>query len=190
MKIDINKLLDEINSLGYSMTSSSDIMKIGKSDTKLIPLLIEWLQKASVIGDKELIVRSLGVKGFSEASNVLLDEFEASDKMMYKWAIGSSLLNIQDKSTKYRLIRIASDNSHGMSRQMIIVALGKMKIEEALPTLISLLEDNQEVGHVIYALSYYKKNDLIEVIKPYTNHNEKWVQKEANKAIKKLEKLL
>ncbi len=189
MSIDISKLLLKINKLGYSMTNSNDIMRIGKNDKVLIPILIKRLQETSNIVEKDLIVRALGVKGYSEASDALLDEFEDSDHMLYKWAIGNSISIIQDKSTKDRLVKIISDNKHGTARQMMIVALGKMKIEEAIPTLINLLEDNQEVGHVICALGYYEKPELMKYFKAYLNHDKTWVRNEAKKAIKKIEKL-
>ncbi len=190
MKLDYNELLNEINSYGYAMTSPNDIMRIGKDDKILIPTLINWLKKATLVDDKILIVRSLGVKGYSEVSAVLLDEYKASDDNHYKWVIGNTIYNIKDKSIKASLIDIVLDKKNGTSRQMVILALGKMKIEESLPALLDLLKDNQELGHVISALGCFKKPELIEKIRPFVQHDKTLVRNEAKRAIKKLEKLL
>jgi len=188
-KLDKDKLLNDIRSKGVEISNINDLMKMDRKFKDLVPILIKHLQEIDDESDKEFLVRCLGVKGFTEATEQLLKEFYNSDKTTYKWAIGNTLSIIEDKSHICELLKIVQNKEHGIARQMIVIALGKMKVKEAFPVLLKLLEDEDVVGHVISALAYYKDPTVIQYLEPLKNHKVGWVKKEASKVIGKLQEL-
>ena len=72
---------------------------------------------------------------------------------------------------------------------MVTIALGKLKSEKALPVLLSLLDDEDVNGHVVTALGYYRKPDLIKHIEPFLNHEKTWIRNAAKATIRKIEKV-
>ncbi len=186
----LDQLFQDIKANGYQDISSlNDLMRIDKRHRDLISVILSYIDQVDDVRDKETLIRSLGVKGFSEAVEPLIEEFRSNECDFCKWAIGNTLSIIKDKESIPELIQLASQREHGHSRQMIVVALGQMKAEEALPVLIDLLDDETVAGHAVSALSYFAKPELIPHLEPFTSHEKTWIRNEAKKAIKKLKKL-
>lgn len=188
-KLDKEKLLNDIRLKDVEISDINDLMKIDKRFRDLAPIVVEHLKNIDDESDKEFLVRCLGVKGFTEATEQLLAEFHKTDKVTFKWAIGNTLSIIEDKSKVKEFLEIVQNKEHGIARQMIVVALGKTKVKEAFPVLLNLLKDEDVVGHTIGALVYYKDPTVIEYLEPLKNHKVGWVKKEALKVIEKLQKL-
>lgn len=188
-RLDREKFLNDIRAKGVEISNINDLMKLDKRYKDLVPIFVEHLRNIDDESDKEFLVRCLGVKGFNEATEQLLSEFNNTDKVTYKWAIGNTLSVIEDKSKLNELLEIVQNKEHGIARQMIVIAIGKMKAKEAFPVLLNLLKDEDVVGHAIDALSYYKDPTVIPYLEPLTSHSVGWVKKEAFKVIKKLNKL-
>ena len=187
---DTEQLITDVKQECNRIATYQDLKKLKSRDKNLVPILLKYLERTEKVNEKEFIVRCLGVKGFTEATGALIKEFLASDNRAYKWAIGNTLSIILDKSHANDYINIIHNKQHGTTRQMFAIILGKLKCEKAVPDLVNLLDDNQICGHVIIALGYFKDPKLIDKIKPFLDHQEKWVRKEAEKAIKKLDKFL
>lgn len=188
-KLNKDLLLNDIRARGVEICNINDLMKMDKSFKDLVPIVLKHIQEIDDESDKEFLVRCIGVKGFTEATEQLLIEFHKSENPSYKWAIGNTLSIIQDRKHVDELLEIVKNPKHGIARQMIVIALGKMKVKEAIPLLIELLNDEDVVGHVISALSYYKDPAVIPYIEPLTNHKVAWIKKEALKVINKLNKM-
>lgn len=189
IKLDKEKILQEIKEKGVEFASISDLLKLNKSYKDLIPVILKHLTQTSNESDKDLLIRSLGVKGFNEATETLIQEFYKAESTPLKWAIGNSLSIILDKSSLPALVKIAQEKEHGIARQMVVVALGKMKEREVIPILIELLKDEDVVGHAIMALGYFKDPEMIQYIEPFTEYNVRWIRSEAKKTIKKINKV-
>lgn len=84
------------------------------------------------------------------------------------------------------LSKIVTEKEHGTSRQMIVVALGKMRDIRAIPVLLKILNDDDVTGHVIIALSNFSDENIISHIELYTSCKNSWIRNEAKKAIKKI----
>jgi len=186
--LDKENLLQEVREKGVEITSINDLMKINVKYRDLVPILIRNLQEIDDENDKEFIVRCLGVKGFSEASKPLIQEFYKSNNLTFKWAIGNTLSIIQDKDSLPDLIKIVQEKEHGTARQMIVDGLGSFKTENVKDVLIQLLNDDEVAGHAISAMAKMGDAELVKYIEPFLNYKVKWVRNEANKAIKKLRK--
>ncbi|MBC8061053.1 MAG: hypothetical protein H7Y18_10335 [Clostridiaceae bacterium] len=135
---------------------------------------------------KDAIVGMLGVKGFYDATEILLKLYSDESTEIDKWAIGDALYSIQDSRFEDEYIDIISKVNNGTSRQMIVILVGKLRCEKAIPVLIKLLQNSDVVGHSIMALGYFKNVELILLIEPFLHHEKRWIRKEAEKAIKRI----
>lgn len=186
------ELLEELNGYGYDFKSINDIKKIGLKDKKVIPFLLKWIEREDIgLDDKEFIARCLTVKGYIEATEVLLKIYKEfpNEEQSKKWAIGNAIRVISDKRYIDDYLKIISDNLNGRSRQMLVYGMGAFKEDKVKEALISLLDDEEVNGHAIYALSKFKDISLIEKLERFLNHKVTWKRNEAKKAISKLEKL-
>lgn len=189
IKLDKEKILQEIKDKGVEFASITDLLKLNKSYKDLIPIILKHLTQTSNESDKDILIRSLGVKGFNEATETLIQEFYKAESTPLKWAIGNTLSIILDKSSLPAMLKIAQEKEHGIARQMVVVALGKMKEREAIPVLLELLKDEDVVGHAIMALAYFKDLEMVQYIEPFTEYKVRWIRSEAKKAIKKINKI-
>lgn len=187
-KLNKEKLLQDVRENGVEISSINDLMKIDKNYKDLVPIILKYLTQISDESDKQFLVRCIGVKGFNEVTKPLINEFLKSSNVHYKWAIGNTIYNIMDKGALDTLLKIVREKEHGIARQMIVLAIGKMGSQKAIPILLELLNDEDVTGHVITALSNFKDTTLIPHIEPFLNHKIKWISSEAQKAIKKIGK--
>lgn len=184
----MKQLLNEINDAGYEITDKMQLWTLKKKHIFLIPILIKYIPRFKTFNRKEFIIRALGVKGFTEATPFLLEEFYNNDNTNYKWAIGNSFEIILDSRYEEEYIEIVKNSNHGISRQMIVLTLGRLRSEKAVNVLLNLLDDEEVNGHAIIALGYYKDKKLITHIEPFLQHELEWKKREAEKSIKKIEK--
>ena len=85
-------------------------------------------------------------------------------------------------------LRIVSDPTFGRNRQMLVLLLGKLKEESAIPVLIDLLEDEEVRLHAISALGQFKREEFRGYFERFQNdirnnvnalqHNYRIVQKQ------------
>ena len=187
-KLEKELLLNEIRSKGVEISSINDLININESFKDIVPIILKYIREIDDESDKQFLVKCLGVSRFTEATSDLIEEFKNSTNTSYKWAIGNTLSIILDKSKIEELLEIIQNKQHGIARQMIIIAIGKMNVKKAIPILLNLLNDEDVIGHVITALGYYKDPELISYIEPFTHHQISWIRKEAIKVIGKLKK--
>jgi hypothetical protein len=182
----MKELIKEANNIGLVVADFNELNAIKRKIKNLVPILTRYLYMFEKGNYKDAVVGLLGVKGFFEATETLLKVYNSNDKTIDKWSIGDALYVIQDKRFEDDYIKIINDKDNGISRQMIVILLGKLRCEKAIPSLIELLQDEEVNGHAIMALGYFKNSDLIQHIEPFLRHEKKWIQKEAEKAIKKI----
>ena len=100
-------------------------------------------------------------KGFDEVMPLLIkDFFEPTTSEHNRWFIADCLYQISSKQYMDDYIKIISDSAYGINRQMIILLVGNLKSEKAIPVLIELLEDESVRLQAIAALGYYKREEF------------------------------
>ena len=146
-----------------------DVLTIGIKDKILVPVLLKWFEKPIVkLSDKIFIVRCLTVKGFNKATEILLKFYKELDyEEIDKWTVGNAIGVISDRRYVNDYIKIITNKKNGISRQMIVHGMGAFKEEKVKKTLITLLNDEEVNGHVIYALSKFKDKNLIQILIPF-----------------------
>ncbi len=80
-------------------------------------------------------------------------------------------------------IDLALDVKHGAARQMIVLALGKLKSPQSVDALIKLLDDEAVCGHAAIALGKLRASKAINKLSSMSNHRNKWIRDEVKKSI-------
>lgn len=181
-------LVRDVKNIGINITSVWDLVNGPNDYTSALPILLRHLETAEDNWFKEGIVRALGVKNFACAVPRLIEEFVQSDDDLFKWAIANTIETICRKEHLEQLLALMEDRRHGSSRQMIALALGKLKDPHSIPVLVKALSQEEVVGHVIRALGKVGDTSVIEAIQPFTEHRTRWIRREAMKAIKRIQK--
>ena len=155
-----------------------------------MPILIALLRKG-IFDDriKEGVIRSLAVKEAKGlAGSALLEEYYRTpkDKMMLRWAIGSALEVVVTDEESESITSIVKDKTNGMSRQMFVLALGKLPSEKTEQILIELLDEEEVAAQAIVALSELKSEKAKAKITELLTHSRPLIRKEAKKALKKI----
>ena len=81
---------------------------------------------------------------------------------------------------------IVSNRAFGQNRQMIVLLLGKLKEESAVPTLIDLLEDEEVRLQAISALGEFKREEFRCYFERFQNSTHPGWRKYAREALKKI----
>lgn len=187
------ELRAELRSLGYPRDSLEGFVTNRLDVREAVPVLLRDLPKIDDVAVKEQIVRGLttpDTKRVSpEAISVLVDEFCKSDDHSLRWAIANALAEMADEDDFDQIASLARDDRYGKSREMLALALGRMKKEpRAVDVLLELLDDDVMAGHAIIGLRKLKAKRAKERIEPFRDHDKSWVRTEAKKAVAALEK--
>ena len=183
MIVNADFIKNELNKVGVAINDIYDLVNTKESYPKAIPVLIDLLRKdIEPINIKEGIIRALAVKeAIGLASPILLEEYNkiSKDKMMLRWAIGNTIYTTITEEDIERIKIIVRDKSNGISRQMFVLALGKVKAKEKVEDiLIELLDDDEVCPHAIEALARLKsKKSKREVCEYFDNGHKSNISK-------------
>jgi len=188
-------VVSALGSVGVSCSSIYDLVNSDRTYPAAVPVLLGLLPIVSNPRIKEGIVRALADRSARGQAEVpLLQMFrqlppgESADGL--RWVIGNSLSYLDVGKVADELIAIASDSQYGMSRQMIVSALGKIDDARAFDVLVGLLNDRSVTGHAIQALRRLGDIRAIPFIKPYAQGKDGFLRRLAQSALRSLEKRL
>ena len=187
---DREQLILDIKNKGYNISSIEDLsnLNLNLKSQSLISLLLKGLKSIEDEQDKAFIVRCLGIKGLTQVTKILLNEFENATTNSYKYTIGNSICIISDMSILDKLLAIVVNKNHGIARQMLVYGLGNYKGKELKKTLLNLLTDEEVLEQAIHALGKMNDRSIIPHIEAFTNHSKENIRSEAIKAIEELKK--
>jgi HEAT repeat protein len=164
----------------------------GHTPDLALPILLDMMRVVTHPAIKQGVIRALGSKSADKNvrkglieyyENIAPTEWAAEDT---KWAIGNTLEIIAKEDILSDMIRIAVNQSHGKSREMVVLGLSKFKSDNVYDTLVGLLDDPIISGHAIIALRKFGDPRAISEIKKKLDDPKPWIRAEARKAIKKL----
>ena len=178
----------ELRDLGFQFEISPQIDQfLPKHKETILPIAIKYYKQAKYPKDKSFFMGLFHHKGFEEVVPMLLEDYYSDNSNIDKWAIGDRLYQIRSKKYIDDYLKIISDSSYGQDRQMVILLIGKLKVEAAIPILIDLLEDEGVRLHAIIALGDFKRNDLRQYFERFQNDKHSGLRKYARAALKKLD---
>lgn len=190
MMVNGNKIRSELKKVGISINDIYDLVNTDLSYPLAVPVLIELIKEDfEDIKDKQGVVRALAVKeAIGKASPVLIAEYNrvSKDFSSYRWAIGNTIYTTITEDDVESILPIIKNKENGMSRQMFVAALGKVKSEKAEDVLIELLDDEEVTSHAIEALGKMKSKKAREKIEKLAIHSKLLIRKGAQKALKKI----
>lgn len=188
--------VDELAEVGLAVESPWDLVNSRRPYPAAIPVLLDWLDRvdAEVAAPerskfREALVRGLAVKEArgGVAAPALLREFHrAGASFEYRWAIGNALEIVADDAVFDAVADLARDRSYGRERQMVVLALARMKDPRAVEVLTGLVDDDTVAGHAVMALGRLRAAQARTVIEGCLQHPQAWVRREAKKALAKL----
>lgn len=190
MQIEAQKVRYELAKIGIVVNNIYDLVNSNNRYPAAIPVLLELLQEGiQSLGIKEGIIRALAVKeAKGRTGSVLITEYNRlpKDEMLVRWAIGNTLYRTIVEDNVESILPIVLDNTNGMSRQMFVAALGKVKSDQAENALIQLLDDEEVTPHALEALRRMKSRKGRDKIAMLINHRKAVIRKEAQKALTKI----
>lgn len=187
------KFDNELRSLGFEFQTSKQLLKIvPKYKDVILPIAIKYYNLAKQLNmsnEQNSFIEFFRFKGFDDVVLMLLKDYH-SDKTtdLTRWFIADCLYQIRSGKFINEYIDIVTDNKFGINRQMIILLLGKLKAESAVPVLIGLLEDEEVRLHAICALGDFKREEFRCCFERFQNSNNYGWRKYSQKAINKLDK--
>lgn len=152
----------------------------------VLPVVIKYYKMAKLKNEKQYLIGWFHHKGLEEVVPMLLKDYRSNNSDIDKWAIGDRLYQIRSKKYIDDYLKIISDSSYGQDRQMIILLVGKLKVEAAIPILIDLLEDEGVRLQAIVALGDFKREDLRPYFERFQNAKHPGWRKYAKAALKKI----
>jgi hypothetical protein len=179
-------LMAELAASGYE-AESLDVLAQSKAYKDAIPLLIKWLPKMASFPVKQSIIKALSVDWAGpDAVTALLSEFRSapdSANAGLKWAIGNALEVLASDDFFDEYVNLAQDKRHGIARQILVSALGKMENPKAVDVLLGFLDDEEVVGHALIGLKKLKAKEARPQIELLLNHPKAWIRKAAKEAL-------
>lgn len=181
-------LITELEKVGIRVKDIYELVNTNKSYPLAIPVLIKALE--SGVEDKKLkegIVRALTVKeAKGKANKQLLKEYYNTNDHLLRWIIGNTFSVIITDHDLPEIVKIVQNKEYGISRQMFVTGMGKIKGTEDY--LIDLLKEEELTPHALGALGNIKSKKAIIPISALLSHPKSLIKREAEKALKKISK--
>lgn len=177
----------ELLNLGFSFQVLNQAESLlPKYKDIVLPVVIKYYKKAKLKNEKQYLLGWFHHKGLEEVVPMLLEDYCSDNTDIDKWAIGDRLYQICSKKYVDDYLKIIADPSYGKDRQMIVLLVGKLKVEAAIPILIDLLEDEGVRLHAIVALGNFKREEFRCHFERFQNSTHPGWRKYAKIALKKL----
>ena len=108
------------------------------------------------------------------------------------WDIGEEIRQLVVKHKKKfteeqitRIISICLDKRVKRGRQSFVMLLGKKVYSDFSKSIISLLNDEDVDGQVIYTLYKMQAGHYVDLVTPFTKHKRPWIRNEAKRYVQK-----
>lgn len=183
-------LIAELKEAGLEINDIWELVNTKEPYPEAIDILLKHLPKQYHDKNKEGIIRALAVKeAKGKATSALINEFNNTpkEKQNLRWIIGNTIYTTIADEDIASILSIVKDKENGMSRQMFVAALGKIKFPQVELTLIELLNDDQVAANALEALGRLKSMKAKGQIMQLLYHPNSLIKKEARKALKKIE---
>ena len=181
----------ELEDLGFAFEISNQTTAfMPKHKNTILPIAIKYYKIAKERkkdNEQNHFLQFFFYKGMDEVIPMLIADYHSPETQdLTRWFISDCLYHIRSLKYVDDYLKIISNQSYGKNRQMIILLLGKLKVERAVPMLIDLLEDESVRLHAINALGCFKREDFRCHFERFQNSEHPGWKKYANAALKKL----
>lgn len=188
----IPKFEDELRALGLNFEISNQLLGYMPRQKKtILPIAIKYYQKAkqeNYPDEQNHFLQFFHYKGFDSVVPMLIADYKATATAeLTRWMISDCLYQIRSKDFLDEYIDIVSKPKYGINRQMLVLLLGKLKDDTAVPVLITLLDDHDVSLQAISALSEYRSPELRIYFERFITSRQQALKKAAISALKKID---
>lgn len=180
----------ELRNLGFQFEISEQIKHfLPKYKKVILPIAVKYYQQAIHDTDKNFFISLFHYKGFDEVIPMLLDDFY-SEKVssLTRQFIGETLRAIHSEKYIDDYLKIIESPQYGIARAPIFSLVGSFKVDQAIPILVKLLDDDEEFAAcALQTLGAYKRLELRPCFEHYIDSPDIRLRKIAKAALKKLE---
>ena len=184
-------VISELAAHGFDVRTIRDLRYNYSDYRTAVPVLIRWLPRVDYEPLKEDIVRTLSVPWAKpDAAPALVAAFRRSSdpgEFNLRWAIANALSVVADEAVLTDVIALAQDKRYGSERQMLALALARIKKPVVIEPLIGLLDDPAVVGHAATALGKLRAHAAREALERVAATSTRWVAKEARLALRRID---
>jgi len=174
------EFFQELNTLGYNFhwNGQFDASIFSKKNKAIIPIFLKHLDRFKNANMRINYLGCLGVKGFYDATEFLIAEYKKYIPPTYNSGnlnvVSQTIAQIQDPRFIETYLGFLNDNVLVTDTWHIIKMLGIMKVEEAIPHLIRLLDgarllDNYYYGTTIEKGKFLVSQTAIETLSAFKN---------------------
>lgn len=179
----------ELRNLGFQFEISEQVKQfLPKHKKTILPIAIKYYQQATYDNEKDFFISLFHYRGFEEVIPMLVNDFY-SDKIssLTRQFIGETLRTIRSKKYIDDYLKIIANPKYGLARAPIFSLVGELKVEQAIPILVSLLEADEEFAPcALQTLGAYKQFELRPYFERFINSLDMHLRKIADVALKKL----
>ena len=189
--------MDELAQVGVRAESIWDLVNSPDQFVDALPVLQRWIRmldqrpptrQANRRADG--IVRAATVpKARPLLAPDVIQQFRCADHTQVAglgWTLGNALAVIPDDSVFEDLAELATNPAYSISRQGVVLGLGRSKRLEAVEVLVRLLGDADVRGHALISLRRIKPVGVRCKVEPLVEDPIQWIRKEAGKTLKVL----
>lgn len=185
-------LIDELAAHGFDIASIRDLRYHYQEYRTAVPVLLRWLPRVDYLPLKEDIVRTLSVPWAKpDAAPALIAAFRRSSEpgeFHLRWAIGNALDVVATEAELHDLLALAQDKRYGAEREMLMLALARIKKPGVVDALIASLDDPAVAAHAAGALGRLRARSAREPLERLAATSQGRVAKAAKLALQRIAK--
>lgn len=190
--LDDARIVEALRGEGIHVSSVFEL--VNSPEPRAITVLLSFLDQNMDPWIKEGLVRALSIKQARPVALLpMIAEFKRpniSDSL--RWSIGNAIEVLATEEALGELVEIVRDKRYGRARQMIVLAIAKLKGARqdtgALDALSHLLDEDEVRGHAIAALGRLRVLSAREKITQFVADPNAWIRREAKKALERIDK--
>jgi len=184
--------VSELRKAGFQVDHVSDLFIRPLNYKEAIPILLHRLPTVEDHALKQEIVRALAVLwARPQAARPLIHEFVNSPDQRpngLRWTMGNALSVVATDDVFDDIVSLFRNKEYGRTREMLALALARMKNPRAVDALIESLDDEEVAGHAVMALRKMNAKKAESAMRPFTEHPKTWIRNEAKRALEKMKK--
>ena len=204
----LDDMLREVRELGYGYYYYADIVNRDNRDPELLDIILKYIGLFEDEGTVAELVGVVGVKGYTKATKVILENYKNSSEHNKRCNAGfydNALEKIQDKRYIGEYIELLKRQEDVDRLPFTMRMLGRWKVEEAKPYFMGYLEstyisyvgifiEEPVVSGLVFtavnALKYYTDLDgeISKKLRTKLGSGNKELEKQVNKALERIEK--
>lgn len=183
----ITEILDRVNALGYRVCNLHALENV--EDIRLAPLILEAYDRLTTDNRRAGAIGILRKRCYAPFVPELITRYEKADSAFLRRTITDALFGIGSRKYIPEYLRLVQAEGYGESSDYLLDLLCKLRVREAVPSLLKLHEKNPHDWH--WTLLKYgpmtRAAELIPAIRPYLECDDGELRRLTRKALEKLE---